>query len=78
MSEKPIIFLSAQDYNKTLTHKTGIAIVNNRYNETTLRIALVLLREVISDDGSRYNRPSYYYKISKFIKEIDSKWNNLI
>jgi len=73
MSENPIIFLSTQEYNKTLTQKTGIAIVNKIYNEDNLRIALGLLQEVISDDGSRYNRPSYYYKISEFIKGLDSK-----
>jgi hypothetical protein len=28
-----------------------------------------LLNDVISDDSSRYNRPSYYYKIKKYIEE---------
>lgn len=73
MSENPIIFLSTQEYNRTLTQKTGIVIVNKVYSEDNLRIALGLLQEVISCDESRYNRPSYYYKIVQFIKEIDKK-----
>lgn len=28
-----------------------------------------LLNEVLNDDGSRYNRPSYYYKIKDFLNK---------
>lgn len=28
-----------------------------------------LLQDVISDDSSRYNRPSYYYNIKKYLEE---------
>ena len=28
-----------------------------------------LLKEVVNDDGSRYNRPSYYFKIKKALED---------
>lgn len=30
-----------------------------------------LLKEVVDDDGSRYNRPSYYFKIKKALEKSE-------
>ena len=35
-----------------------------------LSIAKMILQEVASDDGSRYNRPNYYRKVVDFLNKL--------
>lgn len=48
-----------------------ISLLMKRIDEITNENARLreLLKEVVNDDGSRYNRPSYYFKIKKALEK---------
>ena len=46
----------------------SVVAINQKENDEMM----TLLNLVITDDGSRYNRPGYYYKIMKYLKEKES------
>jgi hypothetical protein len=63
--------------NKELTRKLLIFSddLDRAGNELFMQEGLIkemkeLLALVVNDDGSRYNRPSYYYRIQSFLKEM--------
>lgn len=67
------IIISAKMYNELYSEKTGIVIDQKcrRISDEKVDFAINLLKEVVDNDGDRYNRPSYWFKAKNFIKEIN-------
>lgn len=62
-----------KDYEST-KDITNLQAQYMRIKEKYLR-AIDLLNDVKNDDGGRYNRPSYYYDVCKFLNELEQKRN---